>query len=256
MQEHTINDNFAKLAQALNTAQREARKAISLRSSMEKKVSNLERQKKETHLRELAQKARDSRVGIRTAPAEENPEAQERDQLRYDRHKERERQRRLARAHPDKRSKLDREKDRDVSEKIALGMPAKTVQQESMFDQRLFNQTKGLDSGFSGGADDNYNVYDKPWRAGGGLAEKVYRPSKTDKDVYGDDVEKLIKTSRFQPDKGFSGADGSQVRDGPVQFQKEVDEDPFGLNKFLTEAKKAKRPAEEEKESRVKRPKY
>lgn len=49
---------------------------------------------------------------------------------------------------------------------------------------------------------------------------------------------------RFQPDKGFSGADGGQTRDGPVQFEKE-DEDPFGLNKFLTEAKKAKRPSEE-----------
>lgn len=43
-----------------------------------------------------------------------------------------------------------------------------------------------------------YNVYDKPWRAGAGLADKIYRPSKTvDKDVYGDDVEKLIKTNRY-----------------------------------------------------------
>jgi len=219
-------------------------------------MSNLDRQKKETHLRELAQKARDSRVGIRPAPAEEeNSEAQERDQLRYDRHKERERQRRLARAHPDKRSKLDREKDRDVSEKIALGMPAKSSTQESLFDQRLFNQSKGLDSGFSGGTDDLYNVYDKPWRAGGGLADKVYRPAKTDKDTYGDDLEKLMKANRFQPERGFSGADAGQVRDGPVQFQKEVDEDPFGLNKFLTEAKKAKRPSEEDS-SRPKRPKY
>ncbi len=42
-----------------------------------------------------------------------------------------------------------------------------------------------------------YNVYDKPWRAGANLAEKIYRPGKAvDKDVYGDDVEKLIKTSR------------------------------------------------------------
>ena len=181
---------------------------------------------------------------------EEGLEAQEREKLRYDRHKERERQRQLTKAHPDKRSMLDREKDRDISEKIALGMPLKSSTQESMFDQRLFNKTKGLDSGFSGGTDDLYNVYDKPWRAGAGLAEKVYRPSKTvDKDVYGDDMEKLIKTSRFQPDKGFSGADGGHVRDGPVQFEKEVDEDPFGLNKFLTEAEKAKRPSEDSMES-------
>ena len=29
-----------------------------------------------------------------------------------------------------------------------------------MFDQRLFNQVSGLDSGF--GHDDDYNLYDKP----------------------------------------------------------------------------------------------
>ncbi len=56
---------------------------------------------------------------------------------------------------------------------------------------------QGLVSGFSGGDDEMYNVYDKPWRAGAKMAEKVYRPGKgTEKDVYGDDVEKLIKTSR------------------------------------------------------------
>lgn len=130
---------------------------------MEKKLSNIEREKKEETLRELAQKARDSRIGVRSTVTqgkiylcpltiyqqivmvvvkEEDTEAQERDQLRYERHKERERQRRLARAHPEKRSKLEREKDRDITEKIALGMPSKTATQESMFDQRLFNQSK------------------------------------------------------------------------------------------------------------------
>ena len=60
----------------------------------------------------------------------------------------------------------------------------------------IFSQ-QGLDSGFAGGSDDMYNVYDKPWRAGAGMADKIYRPSKAmDKDIYGDDVEKLIKTSK------------------------------------------------------------
>ena len=52
-----------------------------------------------------------------------------------------------------------------------------------------------------------------------------------------------MAVSRFQPDRGFSGADQAPTRDGPVQFEKDTEEDPFGLNKFLTEAKKAKRPA-------------
>lgn len=51
---------------------------------------------------------------------------------------------------------------------------------------------------------------------------------------------------RFQPEKGFEGTDHTQRRDGPVQFQKDVEEDPFGLNKFLTEAKKGKRQAEDD----------
>lgn len=62
----------------------------------------------------------------------------------------------------------------------------------------LPNPSQGLASGFSGGDDEMYNVYDKPWRAGANMADKVYRPSKgTEKDVYGDDIEKLIKTSKW-----------------------------------------------------------
>ena len=55
---------------------------------------------------------------------------------------------------------------------------------------------QGLDSGF-GGDDDIYNVYDKAWRREGSTANAMYRPSKNvDRDVYGDDVEKLVQTNR------------------------------------------------------------
>lgn len=60
-----------------------------------------------------------------------------------------------------------------------------------------------------------------------------------------DNLLYCISFSSFQPERGFSGADAGQSREGPVQFEKEVEEDPFGLNKFLTEAKKAKRPADD-----------
>ena len=40
-------------------------------------------------------------------------------------------------------------------------------------------------------------MYDKPWREGGSAANAVYRPSKNlDKDMYGGDLEKIIKTSK------------------------------------------------------------
>ncbi|KAJ7384689.1 SNW domain-containing protein 1 [Desmophyllum pertusum] len=119
------------------------------------------------------------------------------------------------------RSKLQRDKERDISEKIALGLASAPPSQEAMFDQRLFNQSKGLDSGY-GGDDDVYNVYDKAWRKEGSTANAIYRPTKNvDRDVYGDDLEKLVQTNRFQPDKEFAGTDRGQRRDGPVQFEKE-----------------------------------
>lgn len=70
-------------------------------------------------------------------------EAKERDQLRHERHKERQRDRNLQRAAPDKRSKLERQRERDISEQIALGIPnARFPSGETQYDQRLFNQSK------------------------------------------------------------------------------------------------------------------
>ncbi|XP_071449895.1 puff-specific protein Bx42 [Hetaerina americana] len=250
LQQVHINENFAKLAEALYIADRKAREAVEMRAQLEKKLAQKEKEKKEENLRALAQKAREERAGIRTlAAVEKDEEARERDQLRYERHKDRQRDRNLARAAPDKRTKLQRERERDISEQIALGMPSKGgAAGETQFDQRLLNQTRGMDSGF--GDDESYNVYDRPWREAGSLGQHLYRPTRNagDRDAYGEDLEKLVKTSRFVPDKDFSGTDRSAAaasRSGPVQFEKE-EEDPFGLDQFLTQAKRAasKRPKE------------
>lgn len=254
LQQQHINENFAKLAEALYIADRKAREAVETRAQLEKKLAQKEKEQKEEHLRQLAQKARDERAGIKVAnpnPRGYDEEEQERDMLRQDRHKERARERNLARAAPDKRSKLQRERERDISEKIALGMPARGVSSnETQFDQRLFGQAQGLGHGY--GDDEAYNVYDKPWREGGSMANHLYRPSKNiDKEVYGgEDLEKIVKTSRFVPDKEFSGTDRTAGRSGPVQFEKE--EDPFGLDQFLSQAKRAREP-EKRDDSRDKR---
>ncbi|KAG5897449.1 hypothetical protein JTB14_002710 [Gonioctena quinquepunctata] len=250
LQQIHINENFAKLAEALYIADRKAREAVETRAQLEKKLAQKEKEAKEEHLRQLAQRARDERAGIRTLPNHSKPiddEEQERDMLRQDRHKERARERNLARAAPDKRSKLQRERERDISEQIALGMPAKGVaSNDTQFDQRLFGQAQGLGQGYAD--DEAYNVYDKPWREGGSMANHIYRPNKNiDKEVYGgDDLEKVIRTNRFVPDKEFGGTDrNAGGRSGPVQFEKE--EDPFGLDQFLSQAKRASKRKEPEK---------
>lgn len=63
---------------------------------------------------------------------------------------ERERDRRMEAA--GKKTKLTRDRDRDISEKIALGMAPRGAAAEAQYDERLFNQSAGLGSGF--GAED------------------------------------------------------------------------------------------------------
>jgi len=258
LQQVHINENFNKLAESLYIADRKAREAVEMRASLEKKLAQKEKEAKESKLRELAQKAREERAGIKSSAgtAGMTGEEREREEMRAERHKERARQRNIERAAPERQSKLNRERERDISEQIALGLPAKSsATGEGLFDQRLFNQSRGMDSGFKD--DDSYAPYDQPWRKEGNMAQNIYRPSKNiDSEMYGgqEDLEALKSTKRFVPDKEFSGSSGpgGSSRAGPVQFEKEVMDDPFGLDEFLDIAKKASKRANDESSDRRK----
>lgn len=81
----------------------------------------------------------------------------ERDRLRNDRKRERERDLRTENAPAGKRARggVKGDEDRDVSEKVALGIPVGrggggAVSTEAVFDSRLFNQSEGMTSGLGG----------------------------------------------------------------------------------------------------------
>jgi SNW domain-containing protein 1 len=243
LQEQTINDNFAKLSESLYIAERNAREEVQKRAEIEKMLKLKEKEKKEEMLRRLAQEARAERVtaatGAAAEPDEEDDARRERDNIRDERRRERERDLRMQR----NKSQAARNLDRDVSERIALGMAVPQKTGETLFDQRLFNQTQGMQSGF--GEDDDYSVYSKPLFSGSS-ANQIYRPKKgEDSEAYGtkEDLDKLHDTSRFRPDKEFTGVDrekGAEPRAGPVEFERE--EDPFGLDEFLSAAKTGAKP--------------
>ncbi|OVA19380.1 SKI-interacting protein [Macleaya cordata] len=118
---------------------------------------------------------------------------------------------------------------------------------EVLYDQRLFNQEKGMDSGFAN--DDQYNVYDKGLFTAQSTLSSLYRGRRdTDSEMYGvvdadhEQLEKVLKTDRFKPDKRFTGAGATEKagpRDRPVEFEKLAEEDdPFELDLFLTKVKK------------------
>ena len=150
--------------------------------------------------------------------------AKQRERMRKERRRERERELRQENNMELKKRKL--EKERDVSEKIALGVHTGTGGAGEV-DNRLFNQSAGMDSGF--GASDEYNTYSKPlFDRQGVTSASIYRPTRGETEHNADEsYDKLVKgsTSKFQPAKGFAGAEGATdnnagPRTAPVQFEK------------------------------------
>ena len=68
MQDVQINDNFAKLSEALYVAEHKAREAVALRSKGKKEMMK-EKERKEEELRAFAQKPHVRRTGVPQPPA-------------------------------------------------------------------------------------------------------------------------------------------------------------------------------------------
>ena len=78
-------------------------------------------------------------------------------------------------------------------------------------------------------AEDAYNMYDKPLFADKGSS--LYRPKAATEDELAAGGG-AAEGRHFKPDRGFAGVDyGAATRGGggPVQFEKDQEEDPFGL---------------------------
>lgn len=238
MQDVTINDKFAQFAESLFTADRHAREEVRLRAQMQQKLAEKEKSQKEEHLRSLAQKAREERAGpsggprraprsrsrsvsrspsysSRSGSPSEDEGAREREQARRERRQDAERELRQSRMGSERRIQMmAREQNRDISEKVALGLAKPTQASESMWDSRLFNQTSGMHAGFN-----EDNPYDKPLFAAQDAINSIYRPSAqpdVDDEEGGEaEMSKIQKTNRFEvlgkAKEGFKGAAEAEV---------------------------------------------
>lgn len=237
LQDVTINDKFAQFAEALFTADRHAREEVKQRASMQQKLAEKERIEKEEQLRMLAQKAREERsmAGRRTSHARSysrsrsrsissysrsdsdgDEAAREREQMRRERRQENEKQLRQSKMGTERRIQMiAREQNRDISEKVALGLAKPTQSSESMWDSRLFNQTSGFDTGFN-----EDQAYDKPLFAAQDAINSIYRPKANvddddDEEAGGKEYDKIAKSNRFEvlgkAKEGFKGAADAEV---------------------------------------------
>ncbi|ESQ34960.1 hypothetical protein EUTSA_v10009601mg, partial [Eutrema salsugineum] len=231
LQEVQINDNFAKFSETLDVAVQKVREGFWMRLQVQREIGMKEKERKEQELRALAQKARSERTGAASESVDEprgNVEHEEEERIQ--RKKIREERRRERRRVEAKKSKITRDRDRDVSEKVALGMAFAGGRGGGvMYDQRLFNQEKGMDSGFA--TDDRYNVYDKGLFTAQPTLSTLYRPQKDmDDEMYGNADEQLHKLKN------------TEKRERPVEFEKEGEEqDLFGLKRWVSDLKKGKK---------------
>jgi SNW domain-containing protein 1 len=286
LQDVTINDKFAQFAEALHTADRHAREEVTQRQRMQQRLAEKEKEAKEDHLRQLAMKARadkeaamstrrrsedrrsrsgsvDSRSSYssysrspsrdRSADGSED-ERREREKLRAERNSERKREYRQKNMGHERRIQVAaREQNRDISEKVALGLAKPTQNREAMYDSRLFNQSSGFAAGFN-----EDQPYDKPLFAERDALNSIYRPSVGEDDEDGGEtLEQIQSTKRFEglgraPKEGFRGTDTVEQRSGPVQFERDRGDDPFGVEAMIAEASNtaSKRAAEEEESQR------
>lgn len=286
LQDVTINDKFAQFAEALFTADRHAREEVKQRATMQQKLAEKERMEKEEQLRMLAQRAREERSGMgrrdsrrrsysrsrsrsssaSSRSASDDEAARERIQMRKERRQEDEKKMRQQRMGTERRIQMmAREQNRDISEKVALGLAKPTQSSESMWDSRLFNQTSGFDTGFN-----EDQAYDKPLFAAQDAISSVYRPRANqeediDEEAGANEYERIQKSNRFEvlgkAKEGFKGAAEVEVtsgiplrsdvlangccvvqaREGPVQFEKEKKPvanaaDPFEIDELIREA--------------------
>lgn len=197
----------------------------------------------------------------------EDDAVREREDARREKRREEERKLRQSRMGTERRMQvLAREQNRDISEKVALGLAKPTASAEGMYDSRLFNQTSGFESGIN-----EDNPYDKPLFAAQDAISSIYQArggvhGGGGDDDYDDDpaagdaeMAKIQKATRFGEALGrgtFKGARDVEAREGPVQFEKETTglrvsngggggssnlaADPFNVDKFLSEVEQSR----------------
>ncbi|KAH0343976.1 pre-mRNA-processing protein 45, partial [Aureobasidium melanogenum] len=272
LQDVTINDKFASFAEALQTADRHAREEVKSRALMQQRLAEKEKEQKEENLRLLAQKAREEKAAAATrklstrddsrsrsrsrsvdsyssrsrsrTPSEDETEhdRRERERLRAERRRDAQREMRQKNmGHERRMQALARAQNRDISEKVALGLAKPTQSKETMYDSRLFNQSSGFAAGFN-----EDNAYDKPLFADREALNSIYRPQldADDGDDGGETLEAIQKTSRFEtlgraPKEGMKSARTAEQREGPVMFERD-NGDPFGVEQMIADAQSKK----------------
>lgn len=201
-------DVFSDLSNALDEADRIARKKIQIKQEERKQLIEQESMAKEQKIRELAELSRREREQSRRY---ENEDHFLREQERNERRREQ-----MANSKSEKVSTaaklrmLAHNQGRDISEKVLLNVAKATETPEVQFDSRLFTQAA------SNTARDSSNIYDTPLFLNNQI-DNIYKPP---------------NSSVMDTDEIVDRISSKRDRSGPVEFSTADDgKDPNDDNK-------------------------
>ncbi|KAH9257082.1 hypothetical protein BASA82_001068 [Batrachochytrium salamandrivorans] len=226
-----VNDKFAKLADSLFTAEDVSRTMVEQRFIQRQENEERKLQDENEKLRLAALEARAMRQAKPSGMMNSggNPvDRTDRDLVRHELRRELDRESKLALL--GRKTRQERDEERDISELVALGRPVPSKGEE--FDQRLFSKAgeSGLGNDLSRMGDEEDNIYStslfKPQADSYRPSQSVLNGSKSGEEL-SKKLDELKKTSKFAPSGGG----------GPVLFEKQ--EDAFLSSMQATKGKAA-----------------
>ncbi|SCW01386.1 LAFE_0D11430g1_1 [Lachancea fermentati] len=222
LEPHEISDKFAKLSEALDSAERMARQEVKQRADAKRELAERQAKEKEEKLRVMARQAREERsremrerVSSSISAQRLGDDAERREAIRRERRKQLEKD-----LHRSKRSTADRLKalamsqGRDISDKVILGAAKATESSEIQYDSRLF--ARGANANAHRSED---QVYDNPLFVQRSI-DSIYHPNRSANHEM--QTEEVV--SSIQNSARFSSLGNKRTREGPVEFTAKDDE--------------------------------
>eukprot|EP00392_Amoebophrya_sp_AT5.2_P018844 g19484.t1 len=240
LQDTSISDGHAEMAESLYQAEMKAREEVQIRAKLARQRKEEDARTAEEEMKAAAKEAREAALKLQgnarqrqDMASKDEEDRKYREEIAKENRREVERQFRLDKA--GKRGGRDREADRDISERVALGQKVQPTRQETLYDTRLMNQTAGMDSGF--GSDEKYQVFDKPL-----FTEKTSNTFyKHDRDRFEDGTRGVNFESGGQG-VGSGNAAAEEKYGVSIQFERDdggtKDEDDFGVDRMYKRAKR------------------
>ncbi|SCU80119.1 LAME_0B01684g1_1 [Lachancea meyersii CBS 8951] len=208
-----ISDGFTKLFEALDGAEKEARREVKLRLEAKRMLAEQDGREKEEKLRLLALKAREERRNLgrnlSSSNDDESEELRHREADRKQRRLQMEKELRQSKMNTANRLRaLAAKQNREISEKVILGAAKANDTKDIQYDSRFFSKAANANATRSG-----EQVYDSPLFAQAGI-NTMYRPnfSNLADAQRTDDIEQSLGK------QVYDNISDKRSREGPVEF--------------------------------------